>query len=79
MHIDSGTTGWSVRVMVTSEYVAVPSFQNATAVRVRGDSVAFALSWGTPVNWSGRITGDSATGVLATDHWQGSWVARRKR
>lgn len=79
LQIDSTSTGWTARVLATSEYVANPQFQNAANVTIGGDSIAFELTWGTPVRWSGRVRGDSIKGTMSTDHWNGTWVATRKR
>jgi len=77
MQVDSAAKGWSVRLLATSEYVASPQFQDATDVRVNGDSISFSLRWGTPVSWEGRIRGDTLHGVLSTDHWAGTWIGVR--
>jgi hypothetical protein len=68
---------WQVAVRATSQYVADPKFLDASAVRVRGDSVAFVLEWGTPVRWVGVVRGDSLAGVLNADHWSGSFRVKR--
>jgi hypothetical protein len=66
-------------VLVTSEYVQSPQFRDAGDLRITGDSISFTLQWGTPVSWAGAIRGDSARGRLHTDHWSGTWAAKRQR
>lgn len=69
--------GWQVAVRATSSYAPDPQFQEASAVQVERDSVAFTLQWGTPVRWAGAVRGDSLIGVMNADHWSGRWAVQR--
>jgi hypothetical protein len=75
--IDSAASGWTARLKVTSAYVDKPEFRECSNVRVTGDSVSFTVNWGGAVHWKGAVRGATASGIISTDHWAGTWKATR--
>ena len=69
---------WSVAVKATSSNHPNSEYQSATDVKIEGNSLSFALNWGTRVDVKGTREGDSVSGELTSDHFSGRWTVKRK-
>ncbi len=68
---------WTVAVRAVSSY-GDGEYRPTTDVTVDGDKLSFTVEWGTPVRFKGQLKQDVLSGELASEHFAGTWSAKRK-
>ena len=51
----------------------------ATDIEINGSAVKFVMDWGGPVNFNGKIAGDTMSGELVSQYYSGTWSVQRKK
>ena len=68
---------WTVAVRAVSSY-GDGDYRPTTDVTVEADKLSFTVEWGTPVRFKGQLKEGVLSGDLASEHFSGTWTAKRK-